>query len=374
MKKLLALLLAVIMVLGLVACAAQSDTTATDSSAADTAAQPSTDAADASADTAAAGDADAADAFDPSQHTLTMATILTNHPVLRIVELGFAEACEDLGYEYQIVGTETQDNNDMCAAAEAASAAGSTGCLLWAGDSTCFPCIKTLKNDYGTVVGVPHVKYEQTDIPELDINMACISSTYAQAVCEFMAEKLEGKTGSIQITQASYVENEVAAAEAFKAKFEELQAAGKFQGVTLLEPAIEGASDITESTNVNVSLLQAHPDIIATFGLTGNSPVTWTNAAKKCGYNAGDIVIVGMDYTADNLKNLDEGWVSCLVGQPLYDEAYQTVVYIDKVLRGESVDYWTELDAPLIFKGGEGAHDPATYTGILDRVSTKFGD
>lgn len=47
---------------------------------------------------------------------------------------------------------------------------------------------------------------------------------------------------------------------------------------------------------------------------------------------------------------------------------------IDKVLRGESVEYWTELEAPLIYAGGEGVHDPATYTGILDRVSAKFGD
>ena len=374
MKKLIALLLAVVMVLGLAACATKTETPATDTPATDTPAASTETETKTETTEETPAEETTGDAYDPSKTTLTMATILINHPVLRIVELGFAEACEDLGYQYQIVGTETQDNNDMCAAAEAAAAAGSTGCLLWAGDSTCFPTIKTLKNDYDCVVGVPHVQYAQADIPELDINMACISTTYAQAVCDFMAEKLEGKTGSIQITQASYVENEVAAADAFKARFEELQSQGKFEGVTLLEPAIEGASDITESTNVNVSLLQAHPDIIATFGLTGNSPVTWTNAAKKCGYSAGDLLIVGMDYTADNLKNVEEGWVACLVGQPLYEEAYQVVVNIDKVLRGESVEYWTELEAPLIYAGGEGVHDPATYTGILDRVSAKFGD
>ena len=372
MKKIIALLLALLMVFSMVACGAKEEAPAAKEETKTEA--PKEEAKEETKEEAPAEEAAPADEFDPTGKTLAFATILTNHPVLRIVELGFAEACEELGYEYQIVGTEGQDNNDMCAAAESAAAAGASGVVLWAGDETCFATIKTLRNDYGIYVGVPHTQYQQEAIPELNLNMCCVSPTYAKAVCEFMAEKLEGKTGAIQISQASYNVNEDQAAAAFKEKFEELQAAGKFEGVTLLEPAIEGATDITESTNVNVSLLQANPDIIAAFGLTGNSPVTWTNAAKKCGYNAGDLLIVGMDYTADNLALLEEGWVSALVGQPLYDEAYQLVYAIDKLLRGETVEYWTELDAPLIYKGGEGVHDPATYTGILDRVSAKFGE
>ena len=120
MKKLIALLLAVVMVLGLAACATKTETPATDTPATDTPAA-STETNTETKEEAPAEET-TGDAYDPSKTTLTMATILINHPVLRIVELGFAEACEDLGYQYQIVGTETQDNNDMCAAAEAAAA------------------------------------------------------------------------------------------------------------------------------------------------------------------------------------------------------------------------------------------------------------
>ena len=62
------------------------------------------------------------------------------------------------------------------------------------------------------------------------------------------------------------------------------------------------------------------------------------------------------------------------LGQPLYTEAYEAVYKMDAILRGEAVDYWTELEAPIIYTGGEGVHDPATYAGILDRVSEKFGE
>lgn len=309
--------------------------------------------------------------FNPADHTLVFATVLVNHPVLRCVELGFKEACEELGYQYQIVGPEGQDFNEMNAAAEAA-AVYADGMLLWAQDPTCLVTIDTLKNDYGCYVGVPHTYWEEGSCEGLDFTMACVPETYAEAVADFFAETLDGKTGSIAVTQATYAENENAAAAAFAARIAEHQAAGKLAGVKVLEPAIEGATDITESTNVNASIIQANPDLIAAFSLTGNGPVTWSNAARKCGKEPGEITIVAMDYTADNLAEIEAGYCTAIVAQPLYTEAYEAVYYLDTLLRGGEVEYWTELDAPLVYKGGEGENDPATYTGILDRVDTAF--
>lgn len=313
----------------------------------------------------------AEDDFNPADHTLVFATVLVNHPVLRCVELGFKEACEELGYNYQIVGPEGQDFNEMNAAAEAA-AVYADGVLIWAQDPTCLVTIDSLKNDYGCFVGVPHTYWEEGSCEGLDFTMACVPETYAQAVADFFAEKLDGQAGSIAVTQATYAENENAAAAAFIARIAEHQAEGKLQGVTVLEPAIEGATDLTESTNVNASIIQANPDLIAAFSLTGNGPVTWSNAARKCGLEAGELCIVAMDYTADNLAEIEAGYCTAIVAQPLYTEAYESVYYLDTLLRGGEVEYWTELDAPLAYNGGEGENDPATYTGILDRVSTSF--
>lgn len=354
MKKFLSFLLVLALVFTLTACGSKEDTAPEDTTPADSETVEPTD------------------DFDPSEITLTWASILTNHPVLRCCELGFVEACKELGYNYQIVGSEGTDFNEMNAAAEAAAAAGSPGVLSWVGDEVAANGVSILKNDYGCVVGAPHMYWEEGSVPGLDFSLACDSATYGKEVADFMAERLEGKTGSIAITQAAYVTNEDAAAAAFTARVEELQAEGKLQGITVLEPALEGGDDITESTNVNASIIQANPDLVGAFSTTGAGPVTWSNAARKCGLAAGDLVIVSMDYTADNLAELEAGYCTAIVAQPLYDEAYQGVYYIDAILRGESVDYWTLLDAPLVYNGGEGVHDPATYVGILDRVNVMF--
>lgn len=344
MKKFACMLLALVMTLSLVACGQSADS----------------DTGDTSAD------------FDPSAITLTWCSPIINHPVLRCCELGFIDACKELGYKYQIVGSENVDYNEANASAEAAAAAGSPAILLWIGDEVAVNGCSTLYNDYGTIVGGPHMHWEEGSCPGLNFCMACEPSTYGKDVADFMAERLEGKTGCIAITQATFTANEDAAAAAFKDEIAALQADGKLAGVTILDPMLEGAEDITESTNVNASIIQAHPDIIGAFSTTGSGPVTWSNAARKCGKAAGDICIVAMDYTADNLAEIESGYCTAIVAQPLYDEAYQGVYYLDKVLRGEKVDYWTLLDAPLVYAGGEGVHDPAAYATILDRVGSEF--
>ena len=95
MKKLIALLLAVVMVLGLAACATKTETPATDTPATDTPAASTETETTTETKEETPAEETTGDAYDPSKTTLTMATILINHPVLRIVELGFAEACED---------------------------------------------------------------------------------------------------------------------------------------------------------------------------------------------------------------------------------------------------------------------------------------
>ncbi len=358
MKKFVCTLVALMMALSLVACAA-----------------PAAEEAPAVEEAPVVEEAvveEAAEEFDPSQITLTWASPIINHPVLRTCELGFIDACKEMGYQYQVVGSENVDYSETNAAAEAAAAAGSPAVLLWVGDEVAVNGVATLKNDYNAFVGGPHMYWEEGSCPGLDFCLACDAATYAVEVANFIAERIEGKTGSIAITQASYTTNEDAAAAAFKARIEELQAEGKLQGVTVLDPAIEGADDITDSTNVNASIIQANPDLIAAFSTTGAGPVTWSNAARKCGLAAGDLVIVAMDTTADNLAEVESGYCTALVAQPLYEEAYQGAYMLDALLRGESVEYWTLLEAPLVYNGGEGVNDPAYYASINTRVETEF--
>lgn len=123
--------------------------------------------------------------------------------------------------------------------------------------------------------------------------------------------------------------------------------------IKVLDVQLEGGV-IDSATAVNLAIIQSNPDIIGAFGTTGNSPITWADAAAKAGYADGEILIVGMDATEANLDYLEKGKVAALVAQPLYDGAYKTVEYLDKIFHGESVPMWTDLEAPLVTKDGEG--------------------
>ena len=104
MKKLIALLLAVVMVLGLAACATKAETPATDTPATDTpAASTETETKTETKEETPAEETDAE--FNPADYTLVISMPVVNHPVHRCVQLGFVEACKELGYNYQIVGT-----------------------------------------------------------------------------------------------------------------------------------------------------------------------------------------------------------------------------------------------------------------------------
>ena len=203
MKKLIALLLAVVMVLGLAACATKTETPATDTPATDTpAASTETETKTETKEETPAEETDAE--FNPADYTLVISMPVVNHPVHRCVQLGFVEACKELGYNYQIVGTETGDDNEVIAAAEAAAASGAAGIIIWGQNETYLPCIATLKNDYNVLTCVPHFAWDQDQAVGLDVNLACDAATYAVSVADYMAEQLEGKTGSIALTQAGY--------------------------------------------------------------------------------------------------------------------------------------------------------------------------
>lgn len=365
MKRIAAILLALIMAFTMISCAKDGGSTAdtkTQTSEGGTTAGKTDDKSD------KAGD------FDPSEYPVAICMSVMNHPVHRIVQLGFLKAAEKLGYtNAKVIGTEGSDKSEVYAAAEAFAAEGGKGILLWAGDSSAFETVASLASQ-GVVVGIPHFDLRQDgELPEgLKFNMACDPVLYGKQVAELMAEKLAGKSGSIAITQNTKNVTENAAADSFRSTFEGLQAQNDdLKNIKVLPVELEGAQ-VDSATAVNLGIIQANPDIIAAFGTTGNSPITWADAATKAGYKDGDILIVGMDATEGNLNYLEEGKVAALVAQPLYQEAYLTMEYLDKVFRGEEVPQWTDLEAPIVTVDGEGENGIEYHKAIAEEVKTFF--
>jgi len=317
--------------------------------------------------------AQAAD-FNPADYSVSIGMPVYNHPVHRIVQLGFLKAAQELGYtNAKVIGTEGGDSAELYAAIDAFVAEGGSACMVWAGDSSAYECIANA-SAAGCIVGVAHFNHRDAEgkLPEgMTFNMACDPVLYGKQSAELLAKTLEGKTGSIALTQNTRNITENAANDSFRATWAELAATMKLEGIKLLDTELEGAV-VDSATAVNLAIIQAHPDIIGAFGTTGNSPITWSDAATKAGKADGEIAIIGMDATEGNLNALEAGKVLALVAQPLYQEAYLTMTYFDKILRGEEVPAWTDLTAPIVTKDGEGENGIDFHRGIAAEVATFF--
>ena len=320
------------------------------------------------------GAAALAEAFDPAAYPVAICMDSMNHPVHRIVQLGFLKAADKLGYtDAKVIGTEGGDSSEAFAAAEAFAAEGGQGLLMWAGDSGSYETLASVASQ-GVVIGIPHFNHQQSDgsYPEgLRFNMACSPVLYGQQVAELMAEKLSGKSGSVALTQNTRNVTENAATDTFISTWKALGEKYDLANIKLLDVELEGGV-VDSATAVNLAIIQANPDIIGAFGTTGNSPITWADAASKAGKADGELVIVGMDATEGNLNNLEAGKVTAIVAQPLYEEAYKTMEYLDKVFRGEEVPMWTDLEAPIVTADGEGPNGIAYHRNIAAEVATFF--
>ncbi len=315
-----------------------------------------------------------AEDFNPADYPVAICMDSMNHPVHRIVQLGFLKAAEALGYtDAKVIGTEGGDTSEAYAAAEAFAAEGGKGLLLWAGDSGAYETIANVASQ-DVVVGIPHFRHTQEDgsYPEgLAFNMACDPVLYGQQVAELMAEKLSGKTGSVALTQNTKNVTENSATDSFVATWESLKDKYELDGIKILPVELEGGV-VDSATAINLGIIQSNPDIIGAFGTTGNSPITWADAASKAGYADGELVIVGMDATEGNLDYLEAGKVTAIVAQPLYEEAYKTMEYLDKIFRGEEVPMWTDLVAPIVTVDGEGENGLAFHRDIAAQVAEFF--
>ena len=273
LKKLMALTLSMAMIFGMAACGSK-EAPAEDAEA---------PAAEEPAETPAAEPA--GDDFNPADYSVAICMDSMNHPsrsrpVHRIVQLGFLKAAEALGYENaKVIGTEGGDTSEAFAAAEAFAAEGGKGLLLWAGDSSSYNTIASVASQ-GVTVGIPHFRHTQEDgsYPEgLSFNMACDPVLYGKQVAELMAENLDGKEGSIALTQNTKNVTENAATDSFSETFKSLDGTYDLSKIKILDVQLEGAV-VDQATAINLAIIQANPDLISRWTQRKVTWIIWSRA------------------------------------------------------------------------------------------------
>jgi len=272
---------------------------------------------------------------------------------------------EELGYDYKMILFDDVEVADLVAGFEQAAVEGASAVSGFIPDPGVGPSVAALGE-----AGIPFISHHfpaaADEYPGLSGWIAADVEQYAIDAAMAMGEELGNRgieEGKIAITQATFNTVENLVAEVFTATMQE-----EFPQFEVLTPQEEGG-DLTAAIAKASAILTANPDIVGALSTTGNGPTTWSSAAADTGFEDGEIVIISMDYTRPNLDLVREGKVYALVGQPLYEEFYEGVFLLDRLLRGEEIEFENEYRAPIIT-----VDDLDTYYALNDEVESKLGE
>jgi len=266
---------------------------------------------------------------------------MKDHPVHRLMQVGFLNRCKELGYRCEVVGNPSATTFDIPATLPLAEAALSRTKFDGVAVHTVDPAIHSYVAKLGRE-GLPvvtwHVLPPEGSVPGLkatasqDISIAGANAAIA------LGEKLGGK-GTVALTQGSPNDSENDMADAFRKTI-----AQKYPNIKVLPTQIEGFEPSAAEAKA-VAILQGNPEVVAAFGTTGNSLQTWSGAARKTGSN---ITIVGMDYIRQNLDLVKSGDAYGIVAQPLYEEGAKAAELLGALAKGETVAYRNVLPSNVI--------------------------
>ena len=283
--------------------------------------------------------------------------VVTNQevPVVKIMIAGFLQACSDYGLKCQVMGVNGNDIAGSVQMTEQSVALGSSGILATVYDKAWYgPVGDAIKSGIPVVNG--HFPMANDTIPGLLAWVAPDNTGYAITSADAMAKKISC-TGKVAITQSALNDGENAVNAAFRAEMAKV-----CPSVVLLDTQLE-TTDPAQAIAVTSSIIKANPDLTGAFSTTGGGATAWATSAKENGLAVGKLVIIGMDASQQNLDLVKSGEVYALVGQPEFQEMYESVVLLLDHRMGLVVPYANTLPSPLIFK-----NDTAPYYDILKKA------
>ena len=296
-----------------------------------------------------------------------------DHPVHRVVQLGFVEAADELGYNGQILGLDRGSWQELSACwLQGAKEYDIAGAVCWVGDDSGYEFLKEL-HGMGVKIAVPYFPHAYSQTKEfIDVNVHQDYDAAAIETADFIVKALAEKgirSGDVGISVPGTPQP--AGLQTFRDYMRKT-----YPEYNILEEVYESA-ELPAATAKVEALLRTSPDLVAGFGLSGYSAQVWAAAKESTGRR--DVVVVGYDYTTENLDVLSGGGVDALISQPLYEAGAEGLALLDQMFCGKvystSETVWKQpLDMPLIYPGGVGVHDPARCHDLYKRAQARFGD
>ena len=295
------------------------------------------------------------------------------HPIHRLVQLGFMEAADELGYEGHILGLAESSIQELLDCwLQGAREYDIAGAVCWVGDESAYEFLKEL-HGMGVKTVVPHFPhnyYETKDF--IDVNAYADLDQALYDAGEYLVERLRERgirSGALGVSvsgPALLHEDVMEYMSYMESKYPEYRMADMLLEHSETETSIERM----------VEYIEANPDLVGVVGRTGASAITWSRAKSRAGRE--DIFAMGMDYSENNLDVLTSGGIDALVCLPLYEAGSVGLELIDSLLQGavyqEEEEQWhCELDIRIVTKDGQGQNGAAYYNAMYARSAARFG-
>ena len=90
-----------------------------------------------------------------------------------------------------------------------------------------------------------------------------------------------------------------------------------------------------------------------------------------------DIIVVALDYTDKNITAVESGTINAIVCMPWYTEGIGCAQALYDLINGavfntSESEWFTEVEAPIAYVGGEGENNIQTYRDIYDAAQAYF--
>jgi len=347
MKKLLALLLAVVMIAGLAACASSAKTTASSATSASTAAKSSAASASASASAAASSSAAASASASASGkgYRFMLSNAYYTAPYCAAYDPSATKTAESLGCTLDIMDG-NQNQQTQLEQANLAIAQGYDGFLYFPADvDGALPVIEALNDSKIAWVGVNAYPGNDIDKVGMKYYVGPDAASHGETMSNTMIDlfpsgchyvMIEGTAGAMQTIEIDKAMD------------------------TILDKTKYSCIDTQNADYSAETAMTKMADMLTAYGLSsdggqidcivvhdGGMTTGVISALEAAGYQPGSVKIIAMGSNQVLCDALKSGWLTACSTQDPVEEAKLAVTTLYDVLQGTATPGWTKLPTPV---------------------------
>lgn len=241
---------------------------------------------------------------------------------------GFKDACALYGIEAVVLSPGTpNDANEMNSLVEAAIADGTDGLVTQGvnpeGQASAFKMLDDAKIPYSLVNSDAVNSNRLAFIGTGDM----LGTVGGQAILDAIGDKpVVFATALFNLTAPIAISLHNAYLEVLK------KAPGGFKEVIVIDTESDQMTSVTEWTNA----LMTYPEVNAGMNICGYGGLGAVQAMKELGHAPGDIKMMGIDFTAETLQGIRDGYLYGTMTQNFYRMGYEPVVWMNNFLNDGS--------------------------------------